>query len=309
MRIVAEVSRVPYDLRRGPLLRPRLIRFPGEHHRLYLAMHHLIFDGVSVDRVVLPRAGRALRRLRRRPAVAAAEPADAVRRLRALGAGVDRRSRGSQRRLRPLAASTSTPPPALALPLDHPRPAEPRAPRRRGAAVDPARERWTRLRELGQASRRHACSRCSPPCWALLLGRYSRRSRRSSSPPRPTCASGPSSSRVVGYCVTPAGAAGRPRRRPLVRRAGRAGAQRAAGRARPPGAVRAGGPRAQPPPTRERQSDLPDDARAGAGDRDARPVLVDAPDGERARRRGRQLQARPRARSSTSGPTATSTAG
>jgi len=54
VRVVAEASRVPYDLRRGPLLRPRLIRFAPDHHRLYLAMHHLIFDGVSVYRIVLP---------------------------------------------------------------------------------------------------------------------------------------------------------------------------------------------------------------------------------------------------------------
>jgi non-ribosomal peptide synthetase component F len=52
--VVAETARVPYDVVHGPLLRPRLIRFPGDHHRLYLAMHHLIFDGVSLTRVVLP---------------------------------------------------------------------------------------------------------------------------------------------------------------------------------------------------------------------------------------------------------------
>jgi non-ribosomal peptide synthetase component F len=54
VRLVAEASRVPYDLRRGPLMRPRLLRFSEHHHRLYLAMHHLIFDGVSVYRIVLP---------------------------------------------------------------------------------------------------------------------------------------------------------------------------------------------------------------------------------------------------------------
>ncbi|HLH46420.1 MAG TPA: condensation domain-containing protein, partial [Acidimicrobiales bacterium] len=41
-------------LARGPLLRPVLVHFPGDHHRLYMAMHHLIFDGVSLYRVVLP---------------------------------------------------------------------------------------------------------------------------------------------------------------------------------------------------------------------------------------------------------------
>ena len=54
VRLAADVSSVPYDLRRGPLLRPRLVRFSADHHRLYLALHHLIFDGVSVYRVVLP---------------------------------------------------------------------------------------------------------------------------------------------------------------------------------------------------------------------------------------------------------------
>ena len=54
VRLIAEVSSIPYDVRRGPLLRLRLIQFPGDHHRLYLALHHLIFDGVSVNQVVLP---------------------------------------------------------------------------------------------------------------------------------------------------------------------------------------------------------------------------------------------------------------
>jgi len=32
----------------GPLLRPLLVNVPGEHHRLYLALHHIVFDGVSL---------------------------------------------------------------------------------------------------------------------------------------------------------------------------------------------------------------------------------------------------------------------
>jgi amino acid adenylation domain-containing protein len=52
--LAAQVSSVPYELRRGPLLRPRLVKFPCDHHRLYLGMHHIVFDGVSVYRVVLP---------------------------------------------------------------------------------------------------------------------------------------------------------------------------------------------------------------------------------------------------------------
>jgi Condensation domain len=54
VRWSADMSMVPYDVRRGPLLRPRLVRFPGRHHQLYLALPHMIFDGVSLYRVVLP---------------------------------------------------------------------------------------------------------------------------------------------------------------------------------------------------------------------------------------------------------------
>jgi amino acid adenylation domain-containing protein len=44
----------PYDLARRPLMRPRLIRITDGDHRLYLAMHHLLFDGVTLQRVLLP---------------------------------------------------------------------------------------------------------------------------------------------------------------------------------------------------------------------------------------------------------------
>ena len=52
--VVAAAARVPYDLSRGPLVRPRLVRFAADEHRLYLSLHHLTFDGVSVNRVILP---------------------------------------------------------------------------------------------------------------------------------------------------------------------------------------------------------------------------------------------------------------
>ena len=50
----AEAAKRPYDLEGGPLLRPTLVRFAHDRHRLYLAIHHLIFDGVSLYRVLLP---------------------------------------------------------------------------------------------------------------------------------------------------------------------------------------------------------------------------------------------------------------
>jgi hypothetical protein len=51
--IAAADARLPYQLDRGPLLRPRLVRFADDYHRLYLAMHHLVFDGFSLNRIAL----------------------------------------------------------------------------------------------------------------------------------------------------------------------------------------------------------------------------------------------------------------
>jgi amino acid adenylation domain-containing protein len=53
-KVAADGAKRPYDLDQGPLVRPLLVRFAEDHHRLYLAMHHLIFDGVSLYRVILP---------------------------------------------------------------------------------------------------------------------------------------------------------------------------------------------------------------------------------------------------------------
>ncbi|MGH3744801.1 MAG: condensation domain-containing protein [Mycobacteriales bacterium] len=52
--IVAGAALEPYDLRVGPLVRPVLVRMADDEHRLYLAMHHVVFDGVSLYRIVLP---------------------------------------------------------------------------------------------------------------------------------------------------------------------------------------------------------------------------------------------------------------
>ena len=44
----------PYDLAQGPLVRALLIRIAADDHRLYLAVHHLIWDGITLHRVVFP---------------------------------------------------------------------------------------------------------------------------------------------------------------------------------------------------------------------------------------------------------------
>lgn len=164
--LAAQTARVPYDVRRGPLLRPRLIRFTADHHRLYLAMHHLIFDGVSLTRVVLPELAALYEAFR----TGASDPlidapvryADFARWQQAWAAQPSLERRYGYWRGRLQSA------PALALALDHPRPA---APQSLGGALGLAvgTETVERLRELGlQAG--GTLFQVLAAAWALLLG-------------------------------------------------------------------------------------------------------------------------------------------
>ena len=54
LRIATADARLPFDLARGPVLRATLVRLNQEEHRLYIALHHLIFDGYGGYRVFLP---------------------------------------------------------------------------------------------------------------------------------------------------------------------------------------------------------------------------------------------------------------
>ena len=54
LRIATAHARQPFDLEEGPLLRTLLVRLADDEHRLYMALHHLIFDGVSLVRVMMP---------------------------------------------------------------------------------------------------------------------------------------------------------------------------------------------------------------------------------------------------------------
>jgi hypothetical protein len=42
---------LPFNLETGPTYRGRLVRFSENEHRLYLALHHIIFDGLSLYRI------------------------------------------------------------------------------------------------------------------------------------------------------------------------------------------------------------------------------------------------------------------
>ncbi|HEY1380282.1 MAG TPA: amino acid adenylation domain-containing protein, partial [Gemmataceae bacterium] len=46
--LAAAFAREPFDFRRGPLFRTRLVRLADDDHRLLLAWHHLVLDGQSL---------------------------------------------------------------------------------------------------------------------------------------------------------------------------------------------------------------------------------------------------------------------
>src|SRR3984885_13944260 len=53
VRIATEDVRRPFDLTVAPLIRLRLVRCAPDYHRIYLTLHHLVFDGVSIYRVLI----------------------------------------------------------------------------------------------------------------------------------------------------------------------------------------------------------------------------------------------------------------
>jgi hypothetical protein len=54
LRLMTEDAEQPFDLASGPLLRPTLIRLADTDHRLFLTLHHIIFDGYSLYQIFLP---------------------------------------------------------------------------------------------------------------------------------------------------------------------------------------------------------------------------------------------------------------
>lgn len=168
-RLTQRLARLPYDLRHGPLVRPRLISFPGEHHRLVLAMHHLAFDVVCVSRVIVPELVALYEAyLAGRPSPLGEPPvtyAEYARWEQEWIAG-PRAARRLDYWRRHLAGATP-----LRLPLDRPRPEH----RRFRGAIAPltvTAEPVEALRALGLAAGGtlfHALA----ATWALLLSRYS----------------------------------------------------------------------------------------------------------------------------------------
>jgi amino acid adenylation domain-containing protein len=53
LRRATEDACILFDLEQGPLLRTLLIRLSDEEHRLFLTLHHIIFDSISIYQVLL----------------------------------------------------------------------------------------------------------------------------------------------------------------------------------------------------------------------------------------------------------------
>ena len=51
VRLVGEDVRRPFELNKGPLLRPTLVRMSDEDHRLFLAVHQIVVDGRSAYQI------------------------------------------------------------------------------------------------------------------------------------------------------------------------------------------------------------------------------------------------------------------
>jgi amino acid adenylation domain-containing protein len=54
LRLATEDARAPIPFEQAPLFRARVVKLGEEEHRLYLTLHHIIFDGVSIYRTLVP---------------------------------------------------------------------------------------------------------------------------------------------------------------------------------------------------------------------------------------------------------------
>ena len=54
VQLATEDAKLPFDLARPPLIRVQLIRLAEREYRLFLTLHHIIFDAYSLYRIFLP---------------------------------------------------------------------------------------------------------------------------------------------------------------------------------------------------------------------------------------------------------------
>lgn len=119
--LAAEDLRRPFALSREPGVRPHLVTLADDDHRLFLCLHHMVFDGISIYRVFLPE----LAALYEARVIGAPSPLAEPQLQYADFAHWQRRSVGDTA-LEPLVGywrtQLSGAPSMIALPADHPRP-------------------------------------------------------------------------------------------------------------------------------------------------------------------------------------------
>jgi amino acid adenylation domain-containing protein len=54
LQIAAQDAQIPIAFEKAPLLRGQAVRMAKDEHRIYLTLHHIIFDGVSIYRIFMP---------------------------------------------------------------------------------------------------------------------------------------------------------------------------------------------------------------------------------------------------------------
>ncbi|MBA3896521.1 MAG: amino acid adenylation domain-containing protein [Sphingomonadaceae bacterium] len=54
IRLATEDARAPIPFDTAPLFRARVVKLGEENHRLYFTLHHIIFDGISIYRTLVP---------------------------------------------------------------------------------------------------------------------------------------------------------------------------------------------------------------------------------------------------------------
>jgi len=54
VRLATEDARAPIAPDQAPLFRARVVKLSDTEHRLYLTLHHVIFDGVSIYKTLVP---------------------------------------------------------------------------------------------------------------------------------------------------------------------------------------------------------------------------------------------------------------
>jgi amino acid adenylation domain-containing protein len=197
-RIAGENAKRAFDLVRGPILRPQLVRFAENHHRFYLGAHHLMGDGTSISRIIFPELVSLYEAFATRgpyplttEAVQYSEYAAWERELAEGDQFAYRVDYWKQR----LADA-----PSLVLPFDHARPATPSF-RGGSESIEISKQTADSLRSLSRGART-TLFRTLASAFAVLLQHYSGQDdvvfgTMASLRPRSALA------KVVGYCVTP----------------------------------------------------------------------------------------------------------